>query len=117
MLRNRWKMILRTGACAASVLLISTFAFAETPRPMQQKERPKVSETISFANPHDLALAPKLAAREADWRIGPVVYQVMVDRFAPSRDLEAKRALYATPRTLQPWSKAPTRGKLLPEQG
>lgn len=117
MLKNRWKTILSTGACAASVLLISTLAFAETPRPLQQKERPNVSEPISFANPHDLALAPKLAAREADWRIGPVVYQVMVDRFAPSRDLEAKRALYAAPRTLQPWSKAPTRGKLLPEQG
>jgi len=29
-----------------------------------------------------------------DWRNGAIVYQVFVDRFAPSANLEAKRSLY-----------------------
>ena len=32
--------------------------------------------------------------RELDWRIGCVVYQIYVDRFAPCGSLEAKKALY-----------------------
>jgi glycosidase len=63
-----------------------------------------------FANARDRALAPKLAARAADWRIGPVVYQVLVDRFAPSADLDAKRHLYAAPRVLRAWTDQPQRG-------
>ena len=54
--------------------------------------------------------------READWRSGAVVYQVMVDRFAPSADLEAKRGHYASPRRLRQWERQPRRGKFLPEQ-
>jgi glycosidase len=81
------------------------------------------AKTVTAAGPHDYqttqdrALAPILAAREADWRIGPVVYQVIVDRFAPSANLDAKRSLYTAPRTLNSWATTPTRGRLLPEQG
>lgn len=57
------------------------------------------------------------AAREADWRNGAVVYQVFVDRFAPSANLEAKRDLYAAPRTLHDWSETPQRGSFVPEKG
>ena len=32
--------------------------------------------------------------RELDWRIGAVVYQIYVDRFAASSDLEKKKSLY-----------------------
>ncbi|CAK9061558.1 Cyclomaltodextrinase (Maltodextrin glucosidase) (TMG) [Durusdinium trenchii] len=32
--------------------------------------------------------------RELDWRIGCVVYQIYVDRFAPCANLEAKKSLY-----------------------
>ena len=55
--------------------------------------------------------------READWRNGAVVYQVLVDRFAPSADLQAKRALYPAPRTLRDWGEAPRRGTYLEREG
>ena len=45
--------------------------------------------------------------RLKDWRYGAVVYQVMVDRFAPSDDIEAKKHLYAFPRTLVSWDTLP----------
>ena len=54
--------------------------------------------------------------RKSDWRNGAVVYQVMVDRFAPSLDLEAKRALYAAPRRLKEWSEVPTKGVYLEKE-
>ncbi|MBC7919427.1 MAG: glycoside hydrolase family 13 protein [Rhodoferax sp.] len=50
-------------------------------------------------------------AREADWRNGAIVYQVMVDRFAPSANLDAKRALYPAPKVLHRWSEPAKRGK------
>jgi glycosidase len=42
--------------------------------------------------------------READWRNGAIVYQVLVDRFAPSAKLDAKRSLYPAPKVLRDWS-------------
>jgi glycosidase len=54
--------------------------------------------------------------RERDWRNGAVVYQVLVDRFAPPADLEAKRALYPPPKLLRAWTETPKRGPYLPEQ-
>jgi cyclomaltodextrinase / maltogenic alpha-amylase / neopullulanase len=64
-------------------------------------------------NPSDEALAGTFERREADWRNGAIVYQVLVDRFAPSAQLEAKCALYPAPKTLHPWSESPTRGVYL----
>ncbi|HLL09509.1 MAG TPA: glycoside hydrolase family 13 protein [Rubrivivax sp.] len=51
--------------------------------------------------------------RERDWRNGAVVYQVLVDRFAPSANLQAKRALYPPPKVLRDWSQSPARGTYL----
>jgi glycosidase len=48
--------------------------------------------------------------REKDWRMGGIVYQIFVDRFAPSAQLEKKSHLYASPRTLHSWDTLPTRG-------
>lgn len=48
--------------------------------------------------------------REKDWRIGGIVYQIFVDRFAPSLSLASKRDLYKAPRTLQAWKELPKRG-------
>jgi glycosidase len=48
--------------------------------------------------------------REKDWRIGGIVYQIFVDRFAPSLSLETKRHLYNAPRTLHAWDELPKRG-------
>jgi glycosidase len=54
--------------------------------------------------------------RAQDWRNGAVVYQVIVDRFVPSADLEAKRALYPAPKVLHPWSDVPVAGTYLQDQ-
>jgi len=41
--------------------------------------------------------APGVCDRRArDWRNGAVVYQVIVDRFVPTADLEAKRSAATT---------------------
>lgn len=55
--------------------------------------------------------------REQDWRNGPLVYQVLVDRFAPPRDLAAKRERYAPPRELRSWEELPRPGRYLAEEG
>ena len=61
-------------------------------------------------NPFDQALDTVFETRERDWRNGAVVYQVLVDRFAPPADLQAKRALYPAPKRLRAWNELPTRG-------
>ena len=67
-----------------------------------------------YANAHDRALAGVFEAREADWRNGAVVYQVLVDRFAPSTSLDAKRHLYPEPKRLRDWHELPAKGHYLP---
>lgn len=63
-----------------------------------------------YQTPEDKALVETMAARENDWRNGAVVYQVIVDRFAPSQNLAAKKHLYAAPRSLKKWSEKPEPG-------
>ena len=46
-------------------------------------------------------------ARRNDWKNGAVVYQIFVDRFAPSAILDQKRGLYAAPQKLHPWTETP----------
>ncbi len=53
--------------------------------------------------------------RAGDWRNGAIVYQVFVDRFAPSRDLDGKRKLYSPPKTIRPWAQPPGKGPYLEE--
>jgi cyclomaltodextrinase len=69
-------------------------------------------DVLKPANP-----ASEFQKRRDDWRCGPVVYQVFVDRFAPSSHLESKRKLYQSPRTLKKWTDLPVPGKLLPDKG
>ncbi len=71
---------------------------------------------MDYANRHDRALAGVFEAREADWRMGAVVYQVLVDRFAPSADLAAKRHLYPAPKRLRGWHEQPAKGEYLKAQ-
>ena len=66
-----------------------------------------------MSNRFDDALEGVFEQREADWRNGAVVYQVLVDRFAPPADLEAKRALYPAPKRLRGWDELPRRGHYL----
>ena len=58
-----------------------------------------------------------VSSRAKDWRNGAVVYQVMVDRFAPSTSLERKKKLYPAPKRLRKWSENPTAGTYNQEQG
>ncbi len=67
-----------------------------------------------YANETDRASSAMFAKREADWRNGAVVYQVLVDRFAPSDHLQDKRALYPAPKILRRWDELPQRGTYLP---
>lgn len=53
------------------------------------------------------------AQRERDWRNGAIVYQVLVDRFVPSAQLDAKRGLYPAPKVLRDWSEVPLPGTYL----
>ena len=59
---------------------------------------------MANGNRYDAELDGVFEQRERDWRNGAVVYQVLVDRFAPSADLAAKRHLYPPPKVLRPWS-------------
>ena len=64
-----------------------------------------------------IARAPSVYdTRARDWRNGAVVYQVIVDRFVPAADVDAKRALYPPPKVLHAWSDLPRAGAYLPDQ-
>lgn len=68
-------------------------------------------------NRFDLAVAGVYEQREQDWRNGAVVYQVLVDRFAPPEHLETKRRLYPAPKILRRWDELPRRGRYLQDAG
>ncbi len=68
---------------------------------------------MQYSDDNDQALAEIMKRRAKDWRMGAVVYQVLVDRFAPSADLDAKRHLYAAPKTLHDWHEKPCKGHYL----
>lgn len=69
-----------------------------------------------YANDFDRAVAGTYERREADWRNGAVVYQVLVDRFVPSADLEGKRHLYPAPKVLRRWEETPKQGVYLEDE-
>jgi ABC-type spermidine/putrescine transport system permease subunit I len=46
-----------------------------------------------FSNQTDKAIARVFTERERDWRNGAIVYQALVDRFAPSAKLEQEKCL------------------------
>ena len=50
--------------------------------------------------------------RDADWRLGRIVYQVFVDRFFSS--LANKNQFYPSPKQHKPWDTLPTRGSKHP---
>jgi glycosidase len=97
--------------CRRPTLFAMVLAIASSSAHAQLPDR----MTGKYANATDRAHADTYAKREADWRNGAVVYQVLVDRFAPSADLEAKRALYPAPKKLRNWDELPKAGTYLPE--
>ncbi|HRX84717.1 MAG TPA: glycoside hydrolase family 13 protein [Phycisphaerae bacterium] len=98
--RTPWR---RKAPLLAGLLIMAT----ESMQPTIQ-----AAEAVNYASTYDVKRGEVLAAREADWRNGAIVYQVFVDRFAPANDLDAKRSLYAAPRRLRTWDEQPTRGSL-----
>lgn len=84
--------------------------------PQPGDPRPAALPSGVYANAADRELAGVFERREADWRNGAVVYQVLVDRFAPSADLAAKRDLYPAPKRLRSWDEEPATGEYLPDQ-
>jgi cyclomaltodextrinase len=59
-----------------------------------------------------LASSQDMAHRAKDWTLGPVVYQVFVDRFAEGIPMSRKRSAYAAPKVLRSWSDLPVAGHL-----
>lgn len=51
--------------------------------------------------------------REKDFRVGALVYQVIVDRFVPSANLAAKKNLYLYPKRLMGWNDLPKPGHFM----
>lgn len=49
-------------------------------------------------------------ARAKDWRCGPVVYQIFVDRFVPPKDVDAKRRLLRPGQSMRRWDEQPRPG-------
>ncbi len=103
------KAIIYGVIAAASLLALNTNAQAGKPPTNQPPEQ----KSPLFANQFDRALAGQFEARERDWRNGAVVYQVLVDRFAPSATLADKKSLYPSPKILRRWDELPQRGTYL----
>jgi glycosidase len=103
-------LFVATAATALGTLaaLAAGAAFAQAGKPTMKPS--------PHANAFDRAVAGRYERREADWRNGPVVYQVLVDRFAPSANLDAKRGLYPAPKVLRAWTEEPRRGTYLEAQ-
>ncbi len=99
----------RLAAVVLVALVLGTHADAQT-QPNTDKN-PRAQSERSYASTHDTAVRGMFEAREADWRNGAIVYQVLVDRFVPPQNLEAKRVLYPPPKVLHPWSAEAKRGK------
>jgi len=67
-------------------------------------------QDLNLWNERDLARRDEFECRRRDWRNGAVVYQVLVDRFAPSTRMGAKSELYREPRRLRRWEETPGQG-------
>lgn len=74
-----------------------------------------MSSEKRFTKWHGLEDPKIIASRKTDWRCGPIVYHVFVDRFAPSESLELKTDLYSSPRVLRNWDQNPSHGEFLKE--
>lgn len=98
-----------TLATAATLLYAGTAQAQINNAPKATKAPAK----MNYANAFDKQVAGRYEAREKDWRNGAIVYQVFVDRFAPSANLDAKRALYPAPKVLRRWDEQPEAGKYL----
>ncbi len=71
----------------------------------------------ALMNRYDSAGEQRFQDRAMDWRNGAVVYQILLDRFAPSDRLKAKSRLYRDPRKLMRWNEVPSKGSYVEKAG
>ncbi len=120
MMRSCRKFGIAGLAAMACMMTPQAGSFAQEP-PARESVPPRSardgSPNTSLPIPGDEALRDRVRARESDWRNGPIVYQVIVDRFAPPADPTSKKALYPAPRVLHQWTDEPRSGRHLPEAG
>ncbi len=69
-----------------------------------------------YANQNDQQTEQIYLERENDWRNGAIVYQVLVDRFAPPSDLATKKHFYPAPKQLKSWQQVPEHGCYLEKE-
>eukprot|EP00439_Symbiodinium_sp_Y106_P069713 s2893_g12.t1 len=79
-------------------------------------EDPSMMRT-STRLPRTRAVLKNMRRRDKDWRIGAIVYQLFVDRFAPPDDFEAKKKLYPDEATFHGWKELPKGGQLVESAG
>lgn len=93
--------------------LAATLLAAACNNPIRRSGGGTVASEMNWATDADRALGELIAARQSDWRCGPVVYQVFVDRFARPSDerMAAKSGLYESPRELKRWDELPVSGR------
>ena len=63
----------------------------------------------------NIHITSKYQSREQDFRNGAIVYQVLVDRFVQSVNLEEKKDFYAYPKVLKSWNDMPKPGHFMPD--
>lgn len=88
------------------VMLILSFTVG-LPGGCVQDDAVEITPIESWANRYDRQRAEVLERRAADWRNGAIIYQVIVDRFAPPADAKKKQELYPAPKRLRKWSETP----------
>jgi glycosidase len=65
-------------------------------------------------NSYDCKRDLELSQRQADWRNGAVIYQILLDRFAPSPNLKKKTKEFGSPRIWKDWKELPGKGPFNP---
>lgn len=68
---------------------------------------------MKYSTKFEQGLQSTMLRRETDWRCGAIVYQVLVDRFAPAQDLAEKQHFYPDPKVLKRWDEVPRHGEYL----
>lgn len=97
-------------------------AKAEPKPKVKAKAKADAEKIVPVTQPHSRLPRPRdlhkeMARRDKDWRLGPVVYQVFVDRFAPSADFDKKKHLYPKEGSFHAWSELPAGGQLVESVG
>ncbi|MFM9957288.1 MAG: glycoside hydrolase family 13 protein [Phycisphaerales bacterium] len=101
---------------AAAFFVITPFGCRQPHAMTSPTPRDPSTRSLPHIDP-DLDPA-RYAAREADWRVGPIVYQVFVDRYVPPANPEQQAKFFTAPRVFnRDWTKTPEPGTRVPELG